>query len=84
MIDWKINEKILSDQDKQQIQSKLIELGVKPDTSLKMLLPHIMKGVAKTIATATMGKVGEDIAEDCIKYVGDNIDAFKQTLGIFQ
>ena len=61
----------------------MVELGVKTDTSLKKILPHLMKGVAKTMATAAMGKVGEDIAEDCIQYLGDNIDALKETLGKF-
>ena len=76
-------ENVLSEQGKQQIHDRLVALGVKPDTSLKKILPHLMKGVAKTMASAAMGKVGEDIAEDCIQYVGDNIDALKETLGNF-
>lgn len=42
-----------------------------------------MKGVAKTMAKAAIGKVGEDIADDCIQYVEDNIDALKETIGNF-
>lgn len=76
-------ESILSDESKREIKDRLVELGVKPDTSLKKLLPHLMAGVAKTMATAAMGKVGEDIADDCIQYVGNNIDALKQIIGNF-
>ena len=76
-------ESILSEVSKQEIKDKLVKLGVKPDTSLKNLLPHLMVGVAKTMATATMGKVGENIADECIQYVSDNIDALKQTIGNF-
>ena len=68
---------------KREIKDKLVKLGVKPDTSLKNLLPHLMVGIAKTMATATMGKVGENIADECIQYVSDNIDALKQTIGNF-
>ena len=76
-------ESILSEVSKREIKNKLVELGVKPDTSLKNLLPHLMAGVAKTMATAAMGKVGENIADECIQYVRDNIDALKQTIGNF-
>lgn len=76
-------ENELSEQGKRQIHDRLVELGVKPDTSLKKILPHLMKGVAKTMASTAMGKVGEDIADECIQYVGDNIDALKETLGNF-
>ena len=76
-------ENVLSEQGKQQIHDRLVALGVKPDTSLKKILPHLMKGVAKTMAKAAIGKVGEDIADDCIQYVEDNIDALKETLGNF-
>lgn len=76
-------ESILSEVSKREIKDKLVKLGVKPDTSLKNLLPHLMVGVAKTMATATMGKVGENIADECIQYVSDNIDALKQTIGNF-
>ena len=60
------NEEQLREQNKRQIHIRLVELGVKPDTSLKKILPHLMKGVAKTMAIAAMGKVGEDIADDYI------------------
>lgn len=76
-------ESILSEVSKREIKDKLVKLGVKPDTSLKNLLPHLMVGIAKTMATATMGKVGENIADECIQYVSDNIDALKQTIGNF-
>lgn len=76
-------ESILNEVSKREIKDKLVKLGVKPDTSLKNLLPHLMVGVAKTMATATMGKVGENIADECIQYVSDNIDALKQTIGNF-
>lgn len=76
-------ESILSEVSKREIKNKLVELGVKPDTSLKNLLPHLMAGVAKTMATAAMGKVSENIADECIQYVRDNIDALKQTIGNF-
>ena len=76
-------ESILSEVSKREIKDKLVKLGVRPDTSLKNLLPHLMVGIAKTMATATMGKVGENIADECIQYVSDNIDALKQTIGNF-
>lgn len=76
-------ENVLSDESKRGIKKRLIELGVRPNVTLKMLLPHLLPGVAKTIATAAMSKVGEDIAEVCIKYVSEHIDSLKRTLGNF-
>lgn len=74
-------ENILTDESKRDVKKRLTELGVKPDVSIKKILPHLMAGVAQTVATAAMGKVGEDIADVCIKYVGEHISTLKQTLG---
>lgn len=74
-------EKTITDKDRRNVNIKLIELGVKPDTSLKKILPHLMVGVSKSLASAAMGKIGEDITCTCIDYLEKNIDNLKGTIG---
>ena len=72
-------EKMSPEERKKDIKKRLVELGVKPDTSLKAILPHLIKGVSKTMAKATLGKVGEDIADECINYLKEHYDDIKES-----
>lgn len=74
-------EKTISDENKREVNRRLIELGVKPDTSIKKILPPLMVGVSKSLAAAAMGKIGEDITDACIDYLENNLDALKESIG---
>ena len=62
-------EKTISDKTKKEINEQLIKLGVKKDTSLKAILPKLLTGVAKSMAKAAFGKVGETLMGTCIEYL---------------
>lgn len=66
-------EKTISDKTKEAINKKLIELGVKKDTSFKAILPQLLAGVAKNMAKAAFGQVGETLMGKCIEYLQDLI-----------
>lgn len=72
-------EKMLPNERKKDIEKRLVKLGIKPNTSLKAILPHLIKGVCKTMAKTAMGKVGEDIADDFFKYIKENYDELKES-----
>lgn len=72
-------EKLSPDERKRDIKKRLVRLGVKPDTSLKALLPTLIKGVGKTMFKTAMGKVGEDIADECIRYFNENYEDLKDS-----
>lgn len=72
-------EKMLPNERKKDIKKQLVNLGIKPDTSLKTVLPHLIKGVGKTMAKTAMGKVGEDIADEFINYLKENYKDLKES-----
>ncbi len=71
-------ERMMSDQDKKEIRKKLVELGVKLDTSLKALLPKLLVGVAKKLGSIAMGKIGNDIVGDCLDYLKEHLKELKE------
>lgn len=56
----------MEEADKKELKNRMIKLGVTPDMSLKAVLPHLFKEVATKVAKAAFGKVGQDIAENCV------------------
>ena len=72
-------EKMIPERKRNEIKQKLVALGVKNDTSIKALFPHLIQGVSKTIAKGFFGKVGEDIADVCISYLSDNLSTVKNS-----
>lgn len=64
----------MEEANKNEFRRRMVELGVAEDTSLKVILPHLLKGVAKTVANGAFGKVGEDIADNCVNFLHDLID----------
>lgn len=61
----------MAEDEVEGVKHKLIELGVAEDTSIKALLPHLVKGVAKTVAKGAFGKIGENLTDKCFDYLGD-------------
>ena len=70
-------EKMLSEKDKKELRKDLVKYGVKPDLSFKAILPHLIKEVSKKLGKAAMGKIGEDIADECIDYLCNNLVELK-------
>ena len=64
----------MEEASKAELKRRMVELGVTDDTSLKAVLPHLLKGVATTAAKKVFGKIGEDIADNCIDYLHDVIE----------
>ena len=62
-------ESTLTNENKVAIKRKLVKLGVKEDTSIKAILPSMIKGVAKTVAKGAFGKVGENIVDSGFKFL---------------
>lgn len=76
----------MEESNKTELKRRMVELGVTADTSLKAILPHLFKGVAKTVAKGAFGKVGEDITDNCIEFLHNVIEEhgvdFKTIFGI--
>ena len=68
-------ERTISDATKKEINEQLVRLGVKEDTSLKAILPKLLTEVAKSMAKAAFGKVGESLIDTCIKYLQNLVNA---------
>lgn len=75
--------KMMSEDSKRSIKQRLVDLGVKSDTSINAILPHLLRGVSKSVAKGVFGKIGEDIADDCISFLSDNLSAMRDSLSNF-
>ncbi len=76
-------EKMLPEESEKEIKKRLVQLGVKQEISIKKILPHLLRGISKTVAKSAFGKVGEDIADECLSYLSDNLSTIKNTIGDF-
>ncbi len=75
-------ENTLTEEKKIEIKRKLVELGVKEDTSLSAILPSMIKGVAKTVAKGAFGKIGENIVDSGFGFLSNLIhEGFEASQG---